>query len=264
MQDEFIIVELPKWKKHQEKDLKTMSFFRVQTDIFSDVKLFVVNSTANLLWFYIMTVCASFRTQQVPINIKQAAINCKSRTDKIKLAANSLERIQLLRIHTQGIKTPYTIQDYTVLQHTKLDSVANADTDSNESGQDPKKPVNKKSNYEGTTSSRMIAEYCDLWTERYKADKSPRLTKKETGILSRIAKSMGDKESIEFLNAYFAMPDSWVVKAAHPVGLLETKKMEIYRFLKSGKFVTTAQVRQNDKALQNLSLLDKYNQEDSN
>jgi hypothetical protein len=53
------------------------------------------------------------------------------------------------------------------------------------------------------------------------------------------------------------MPDSWVVKAKHPLELFERNLKEIAAFAESGKFVTRRQAAQADDMASNMILLEK-------
>lgn len=110
----------------------------------------------------------------------------------------------------------------------------------------------------GTDNSNAIAYFCDLWKSKYGVKTSPSITKKEAGIVKRIAESMGLEKTKEFMEAYFAMPDSWVIKQAHPITLLDTKKMEVHRFMQSGKFISGRDVRTIERKVANKTLFDKF------
>lgn len=113
----------------------------------------------------------------------------------------------------------------------------------------PKTPAPKKGTRKPRQSTSdnaaLIAHYCEQWADRY-GGKSPDIDGKDARLLKMIRSRMGLEKAKEFIDAYFAMPDSFVVKAAHPVNLLQVKKMEVQRFLNSGQFITQKQARDVD------------------
>ncbi len=59
------------------------------------------------------------------------------------------------------------------------------------------------------------------------------------------------------LDAFFQMPDAWLVKVKHPVGAFESKMNEVTVFADSGEFTTQTQARQADGMASNQMLLAK-------
>lgn len=107
-----------------------------------------------------------------------------------------------------------------------------------------KKGSPKKAKASTKIIPELIAEYCDLWREKYKAGKSPPITQKSAGILKRIGNEFGLTRSKFLLRAFFDMPDSWLVKRKHPIDSFESKLNEIAAFADSGNY-TTAQDSRN-------------------
>lgn len=96
-------------------------------------------------------------------------------------------------------------------------------------------------------TSQAIAHYIDRWRQRYDSTGSPTITGKEAGIFKQLMQPMGLDKTCAYIDAYFDMPDSWVVKKGHPVEFLLTKKQEIWRYLHTGGYVTATQARTVDE-----------------
>lgn len=101
----------------------------------------------------------------------------------------------------------------------------------------------------------FVAAYCDRFKTRW--GHSPPILGKDAGIAKRLAKdlSLGRYEAL--LEAYFQMPDAWVVKNKHTLGIFESKLNEIAVFMETGKFTTAREVRDADNMATNMQLLNK-------
>lgn len=108
-------------------------------------------------------------------------------------------------------------------------------------------------------SSAFVAAYCSRFKARWGIN--PLIQGKDAGIAKRLAKTIS-LERFEFLlDAFFEMPDSWLVKNKHPLGFFETKLNEVTVFADSGKFTTQTQARQADNMATNELLLRKLQEE---
>lgn len=93
----------------------------------------------------------------------------------------------------------------------------------------------------------FLAGYCRRFKLKY--GDNPEILGKDAGIATRVTKAWG-KDKIElYLDAFFAMPDAWLVKTKHPIAAFETKINEIVVFAKSGEFTTIRQAQQADTAV---------------
>lgn len=76
--------------------------------------------------------------------------------------------------------------------------------------------------------------------------------------MKRVLQSFGLERTQNMLDAFFAMPDAWVVKRKHPLELFESKIKEVAVYEKTGKFTTQTQVHQADKTVANKNLFEHY------
>lgn len=104
-------------------------------------------------------------------------------------------------------------------------------------------------------TSYFLAQYADRFKQRHGAN--PEIAGKDAGIATRLIKTWGQDKIDLYLEAYFAMPDAWVVKAKHPIALLESKINEVAVFANTGNFTTRTQVNQADSIASNMILLEK-------
>lgn len=106
-----------------------------------------------------------------------------------------------------------------------------------------------------TKVSDFVAAYCDRFKTRW--GDSPQILGKDAGIAKRLAKDLSLERFCYLLDAYFQMPDAWLVKIKHPLATFETKLNEVLVFAESGKFTTQREVRQADDMASNYQLLEK-------
>jgi hypothetical protein len=107
----------------------------------------------------------------------------------------------------------------------------------------------------GDAARDFIQAYCERFKARWGSN--PPIQGKDAGIAKRVAKGWSPEKRDTYLDAYFSMPDAWVVKAKHPINLFETKLNEISVFAQSGEFHTQRQVRDADNSATNAMLLEK-------
>lgn len=105
----------------------------------------------------------------------------------------------------------------------------------------------------------FIAAYCDKF--RLKYGTNPPILGKEAGIAKRVVKHMGPEKIEAYLDAFFSLPDAWLLKRKHPMDAFEAKLNELTVFLESGEFTTNRQSQQLDDMASNLALLNKVRKE---
>jgi hypothetical protein len=100
MRKKFIFkVEITNWGKYQvRKDLKSMNFFRVQSNIFSDAKFIQLSQQAKLIWFYALSECASSNSNVIPIYSDVVSLLCQVKPSFVEKRILELEYFQLLKI----------------------------------------------------------------------------------------------------------------------------------------------------------------------
>jgi hypothetical protein len=100
---------------------------------------------------------------------------------------------------------------------------------------------------------QLLTKYADLFKERYHT--SPHIAGKEAGIAKRILKGMSLAKAEVYLEAFFQLPDSWLVKSRHPISSFESKLNEIVVFANTGSFTTKRQADQHDDMATSAMLL---------
>jgi hypothetical protein len=100
-----------------------------------------------------------------------------------------------------------------------------------------------------------VRAYCDRFKLRW--GENPQILGKDAGIAKRLAKDLGQDRFEFLLDAFFQMPDAWLVKVKHPLAAFETKLNEVVVFAESGQFHTQRQAREADSSATNAMLLAK-------
>lgn len=106
---------------------------------------------------------------------------------------------------------------------------------------------------ESATAQALIAGYCERFKARWGIN--PEIRGKEAGIARRLSNDLSSDKVELYLDAFFHIPDAWLVKAKHPLSALETKLNEVAVFASSGKFTTNKQAHQADDMATNALLL---------
>lgn len=93
-------IEVVNWHQHQKNDakLKRMLWFRVEGDIFFDVKFSALNVNSKLLWFYLLAECCRKRAAIVKISSSIIAKNSGIRVNFVRNGVRELEQLQLIRL----------------------------------------------------------------------------------------------------------------------------------------------------------------------
>lgn len=94
---EIVSIEIPNWDKYNpRKDIKRMSFFRLEADIFEDQKFFSLGHLDKVLLLFIYTRCCKQGSGKTSVNIRQASAMTSIRVDHVRAGINRLEKNQLL------------------------------------------------------------------------------------------------------------------------------------------------------------------------
>lgn len=101
----------------------------------------------------------------------------------------------------------------------------------------------------------FIAAYCQAFKQKYGFN--PEITPQDSGNAKKWVQDMTPERITIMVQAYFAMPDAWLVKTKHPIPAFKTKLNEIAVFANSGKFTTNTQANQADAFASNAMLLDQ-------
>lgn len=104
-------------------------------------------------------------------------------------------------------------------------------------------------------ANAYVAAYCSRFKNRW--GHNPEILGKESGIIKRLSKNLSLEKFEIYLDAYFDMPDAFLAKAKHPIGMFETKLNEITVYASTGNFTTNRQVRQADDFASNMILLNE-------
>jgi hypothetical protein len=106
-----------------------------------------------------------------------------------------------------------------------------------------------------TKTKSFISAYCDRFRNRW--GDNPQILGKDAGIAKRLAKDLGQDRFEYLLDAFFSMPDAWLVKTKHPLGAFETKLNEIVIFAEQGEFTSQRQAQVADGTVATANLLQK-------
>lgn len=143
--------------------------------------------------------------------------------------------------------------------HRGLKAIQSNTKQSNSNQDNALQVITTQNNAENLSASHsqktkvFVARYCENFKIRYGSN--PIIKGKESGIAKRLAKDLSEEKITLYLDAFFQMPDSFLVKSKHPLALFETKFNEVTVFAHSGQFTTMKQARQVDDAVNTQNIL---------
>lgn len=204
----------------------------------------MVPLTVRWMFLGIVLTCGDYTSDTVEMNEKQLRELLES-SWSVPRAMDALKEIQVLSYDKITLflnriekKVKEEKRNFVKEQQPKNGSV--------EPGQNP-------TDFAPNKTKIFISNYCDLFKARYGSN--PVINGKISGIAKRLAESLGEEKSKLYLEAFFAMPDAFLVKNRHPLAQFEFKLNEITVFANSGKFTTTRQAQQNDQSATTSNLL---------
>lgn len=103
----------------------------------------------------------------------------------------------------------------------------------------------------GKQASELIGRYCELWKAKYKTNVS--VSGKWAGNAKTLVKDHGLKRSVELVEAFMEINDTWFIQNRHSFDLILTKLAQINHFAGTGVQITQTQLRQADQAQANKS-----------
>lgn len=90
-------IEVNNWDEYNpRKDLKSMPWFRVESDIGTSEKLFSVPAEGRWLWIFILSTCAKKHSGKINLNIEFTSHQTGISTKKIKEYIQAFENIGLV------------------------------------------------------------------------------------------------------------------------------------------------------------------------
>jgi hypothetical protein len=261
--------EIPKWAKHQtRKDLKSMTWFRTQGDIFFDHKFHDLRAMTKLFWVFLLSECCRANAGKLRLSCRYAAKVSTIRVNDVRFAVDELERNQMIVVHSRDEIVPYGTEQNRTNRTERNSSDAPAsrvktarkNSSSTQGGE--KKVLQPELNSAKTESPQtnqtelaiqtepkinLLGHYIDLWRSKY-GTQMPRKNS-DGAILKRIAQANGHEQTIKMIEAYFAMPDAWAVKKAHDLFTFERMLAEVVRFMNTGSVVTNYAAKEVDETV---------------
>ena len=92
-------IKIRHWRKYQTRtDLKSMKYFRLDSNLFIDPRFSPLSPTCKLVWIYLLSICAQSNAEVIPVSVQLASKLCGSKSNFVRDAIFKLEKIQLLEI----------------------------------------------------------------------------------------------------------------------------------------------------------------------
>ena len=242
-------IEVLGWEKNQKSLKKNHSHFMVSKRIFDDHKVATLTPLERLLYVTLLARCADECSSTITPTRQQLLTSMGCVTHDLVRSIASLQENQLVRVLKS---TPNTIQKKTREKKTIQDKAIHAVSENAEIQKSkPAPPVATSA----PVVKQFISRYCELWKSRHGSN--PDITGKDSGIAKRLVASLSAARSEELLQAFFKIPDAFIIKAKHPLTLFELKLKEIGAFADSGNFVSQNQAVKADAYVETRSQLER-------
>lgn len=238
-------ITINNWEKYNAKSKPGHPSVLISKRFFDDVTIQRLPSGGKLLWLGLI-----LRRGDVKETFFEA-----SHEDLVRFAGGSgqvverlLDLLQSLQLLTYE-KTTLNIKEKKADDGKKNLKAPKISDNSKPEAQEPtvgKPPVVSK-------SQLFISKYCRLFKARYGTN--PEMAGKNAGIAERISKNLSEEKIEIYLEAFFRMPDSGLIKSKHPLSFFELKLNEIVVFANSGAFTTQTQARQIDQSASTFDML---------
>lgn len=256
----FIEIELVQWDKHQpRKDIKHPTWFAVNNRIMEDPKLFGLTDAEWKALFYIFAQASQQNSAKVKIYTAHAAGVCQVLAETIRTAVEKLADVGVVvtsvpRTRAGGSKRS-RVRERTDHVRECTDRVHDTTLQDTTLHNKQDRTVQDIAAAPAGGAHEFIAAYCERFKERWGVN--PPIQGKDAGILKQLAKGMSLDRFKDLLDAFFQMPDAWIVKGKHTVAMFHMKLNEIVVYADAGKFTTSREAQQADNTATNAMLLAK-------
>jgi hypothetical protein len=233
---DFIEVKIKHFSKYIKRgDIKTPNWFAVDHNILLHPDFFDVTGDEVKAYLWIVGTAAHLNSEQIRVYPDVCASQIRISKDSVqscieKLTEKRWDVTDTSRVCTGNSKAPCTTVHDSTVHDSEVQDTSRAHA-----------PVTAHA----ARSNFFIAAYCERFKNRW--GNNPPITGKDAGIAKRLAKQFTEEKLSLYLDAFFSMPDAWVLKAKHPLNLFETKLNEIVVFANSGQFTTARDVRDADE-----------------
>ena len=128
-------------------------------------------------------------------------------------------------------------------------SNSSSNTISNSENKEKKKKKETAGAVVNDSTRKLISCYCELWKKRYGAN--PSFSGKWVGNAKTLFKDHGEKKSLELIEAFLEMNDSYFIGRRHPFDMILTDIAKISHFASTGAQITKTELMQIDKTITN-------------
>lgn len=248
---DFIEIEVVNWELYNPRtDRKKHSWFRLENSIATESKFFGLSAAQKFVAICLFAEVSKHSGSATQINVAWLADQLKIDPSEIVEAVRHLVKSGVLRLPNGESWLPAVTDRHTTYERTNDTYVTNETNVATKTKKVPSEP---------TKANAFVRMYCDAFKTRW--GDNPQILGKDAGIAKRLAKDLSEDRFAYLLDAYFQMPDAWLVKTKHPLGAFETKLNEIVIFAEQGNFTTTQQARQADNMASNHLLMEKLKRE---
>lgn len=246
-------IEILNWEKYNANLKKGHKKILLSTGFLSNAKIRSLTPVTRLLYLSCLLVAGESTTSHIEVSHESLVFQSGVKSGSLQSQLDLLQSLQLVRYE----KNDFLINRIEENRREKKRNRIHAKSEIEVSNtKDYEMSVQQKPPSESPQKVKnFLAVYCEKFSNRYGSN--PEITGKDAGIAKRLCKNLGEDKLNFYLEAYFSMPDSGVIKAKHPLTFFEMKLNEIVVFANTGNFTTQKQAQQADESASNMILLQK-------
>lgn len=214
-------IEIPNWAKHQHrKELKKMTWFRVEGDLFFDSKFGSLSVNSKLFWVYLLSEACRTNAERVKFSATFAAKHSGLRVNLVRKAVDDLEQLQLIKVIFRNENDTYRTRQ-NITNRTRQDS-SKAPLTKHENGAKVVEPTSQNLPKITTkTESKTAAtweSFSNAYRKRYGSEPVRNAT--TNSQMSNFVKRIGEEESPKVAEFYLSLTDQFYLNQCHAVGIL--------------------------------------------
>jgi len=260
-ESDIIIIKIKNWDKYQtRKDLKSMSFFRLQADVFYDEKMLELSTSEKLLFFCLLAETArKYNVDEHEMNTRLTRVNTKMirrltslNTKMITRCLNHLEQLQLVSIETRDGSVPR--QEKRREDKTRKEKIKVPESKKKQKPTKNSLVVKQdKSNELSLEFTQAKALRAQIWNAYYlgyekKYGVPPLRNAKVNTQVLQLSKRLG-REAVNVVEFFLSHPKQYYISKTHDLGLCLADAESLRTQYLKNAYVTEDKVKEFSKEL---------------
>jgi hypothetical protein len=242
-------IEILNWESYNQKAKKGHPCIMLSKRFLDDAKIQTLPSGGKLLYLGLLLRRGEVDTTFVIASHEDLVRLSGGSGQVVKRLLALLESLQLVTYESLYIKE-FKLKEENIKEEKRI-------TDVSKKREKRQKSFDLETAIAPTESvpigKHLVGFYCELWEKRYGTSAS--FMPHHAKALKVLGESQGLQKTKELLEAYFIMPDTWVIKKRHDIMTFVNSLSQVSAFKESGKIVTNAEMKEGDRMITNMNTL---------